>query len=254
MASDVGLGCAPEWEGHRLDGLHRLSHRLGKLGTALSLGLALLVSSLGAQEGLQRLASPRPPRTVGLLLMESTDGDPERPAGLPTPAVPPASPTPADPAPLMPGGLVPLPTGSPAQPATAAPDDPGSGGEGSGTRGASPHRGTREDAPSRSPGRGGSGTPPAGEAHAAYRAGLARWLAARKRYPAAARNQGRQGEVLLELELEPQGGLRGVRIERSSGHHLLDQAALALVKQSGALPPPPPGLSFVRVAVDFSLT
>jgi protein TonB len=68
-----------------------------------------------------------------------------------------------------------------------------------------------------------------------------------------ARNQGRQGEVLLALEIDPQGVLTLVRLERSSGHDLLDQAALSLVRSCGTLPPPPPGLRQIRVSVDYSL-
>ena len=53
--------------------------------------------------------------------------------------------------------------------------------------------------------------------------------------------RGWEGEVLLRLTIARTGGLRSVRVLRSSGHEVLDKHAVALVEGSGQLPKPPKG-------------
>lgn len=50
-------------------------------------------------------------------------------------------------------------------------------------------------------------------------------------YPMAARKQGVQGKVVLEVDVTPQGNAREVEIERSSGSAALDSAARDAVRQ-----------------------
>ena len=49
-------------------------------------------------------------------------------------------------------------------------------------------------------------------------------------YPSSARKRGFQGTVVLEVLVDPQGGVADLRVHTSSGYSILDQAALAGVK------------------------
>lgn len=50
-------------------------------------------------------------------------------------------------------------------------------------------------------------------------------------YPAAARKKGLQGVVLLRLELDSEGNIIALQVMRSSGHKILDRAAVSLLKK-----------------------
>lgn len=75
-------------------------------------------------------------------------------------------------------------------------------------------------------------------------------------YPADARSKGEQGNVLVEVELEPGGSIRGVRLKASSGHRSLDDAALRSARVLRFRPPqPPPGVvlhNAILVEIPFS--
>ncbi len=78
-------------------------------------------------------------------------------------------------------------------------------------------------------------------------------------YPADARARAEQGEVLVEVTLDPDGSVRGTRIIGSSGHARLDAAALQGARMLRFRPPrPPPGVVlrnaiFVEVPFSFRL-
>ena len=55
-------------------------------------------------------------------------------------------------------------------------------------------------------------------------------------YPPDAVARGQEGEVILLLSMTDSGQLSSVEIARSSGHALLDQAALDAARQIGSLP------------------
>ncbi len=55
-------------------------------------------------------------------------------------------------------------------------------------------------------------------------------------YPPEAVSQGLEGEVRLLLLLDGKGRLREARVASSSGHQLLDQAALAAAQAAGVFP------------------
>jgi protein TonB len=59
-------------------------------------------------------------------------------------------------------------------------------------------------------------------------------------YPPLAVTQGLEGEVVLLLTLDAGGQIRSLAIAKSSGHALLDDAALDAVRHIGALPDNPP--------------
>jgi protein TonB len=62
------------------------------------------------------------------------------------------------------------------------------------------------------------------------------WLARYRTYPLAARRARIEGVVQLRVTLMPDGRLVGARVEHSSGHPLLDQAALDLLARVAPLP------------------
>jgi protein TonB len=78
-------------------------------------------------------------------------------------------------------------------------------------------------------------------------------------YPADARAKAEQGDVLIEVMLDPDGSVRGTRIIESSGHARLDAAALQGARMLRFRPPrPPPGVVlrnaiFVEVPFSFRL-
>lgn len=49
-------------------------------------------------------------------------------------------------------------------------------------------------------------------------------------YPRISRAQGEEGEVLIEIQLSPEGSLIAAEVAKSSSHPRLDQAALAAVR------------------------
>jgi protein TonB len=75
-------------------------------------------------------------------------------------------------------------------------------------------------------------------------------------YPPQARDQGLQGLVLLRVRVLPDGKAGEVLVERSSGHAILDQAALRAVKAWLFVPATRNGIavaSWASVPVRFSL-
>jgi len=75
-------------------------------------------------------------------------------------------------------------------------------------------------------------------------------------YPTDARTRGEQGDVLVEIALDPGGALRSARVKQSSGHTSLDAAALQSARGLRFRPPrPPPGIVLrhdILVEVPFS--
>lgn len=56
------------------------------------------------------------------------------------------------------------------------------------------------------------------------------------KYPAAARSRGWQGQVLLRVKVTAEGYSESVTVERSSGHDLLDEAAVTAVEKWRFIP------------------
>jgi protein TonB len=75
---------------------------------------------------------------------------------------------------------------------------------------------------------------------AAYiRGTLSRYLNGRIVYPLAASRAGLQGVTTLRVRLARDGRILGVRLATSSGHALLDGAAVDSVERLGSMPAPP---------------
>jgi protein TonB len=75
-------------------------------------------------------------------------------------------------------------------------------------------------------------------------------------YPLAARRQGVQGRVVLSARVRADGGCTEVRLKKSSGHSLLDEAAQSTVRRWRFVPATRAGRavdSWVDVPVSFRL-
>jgi protein TonB len=66
-------------------------------------------------------------------------------------------------------------------------------------------------------------------------------------YPREAREQGLFGNLILHVAVRADGNLEGVRVVRSSGHKLLDRAAIRIVELAAPFAPFPPD---IRAEVD----
>jgi len=73
----------------------------------------------------------------------------------------------------------------------------------------------------------------------AYLARLQALIRKRLHYPARARRRGLEGEVLLDLEIAPDGTIQAVQVHRGSGHRALDRAAVRTLRAIANAGPPP---------------
>jgi protein TonB len=85
---------------------------------------------------------------------------------------------------------------------------------------------------------------------AAYGRNLAGAVARHQRYPRLAQIRQWQGTTLLQLELAAEGQLQSVRVLSSSGHEILDQQAIDMVRAATPLPPLPASLAGRSLTVD----
>ena len=94
-------------------------------------------------------------------------------------------------------------------------------------------------------------------AAADYMSVLQNWLEKHKEYPRSARLRRIEGAVLLYFSIDRGGRLLAYRIERSSGHRMLDTETIAMINRAQPLPPIPNDMSRdkleVVVPVQFSL-
>ena len=87
----------------------------------------------------------------------------------------------------------------------------------------------------------GDATPGGGMpgATADYFSHLRTWLERHKRYPRRAQLRRQEGTVMLRFVMNPQGRVLSYRIERSSGHRLLDEEVREMIKRASPLPAMP---------------
>ena len=76
-------------------------------------------------------------------------------------------------------------------------------------------------------------------AEARYKARLTKLIEANKQYPRRARRLGQQGKALVSFTISRNGDITAIRISRSSGRKILDQAVIDTIRRiSGQLPFP----------------
>ncbi len=111
------------------------------------------------------------------------------------------------------------------------------GGTGTGTEGAA-----SEATPEAAPVRTGPSRAELRRRVMSYIRGLSGSLAGQVGYPLAARRERLEGVVILRMRLASDGRVLAVRMSRSSGHAVLDEAALASVSGIASLSAPPDGV------------
>ncbi len=74
-----------------------------------------------------------------------------------------------------------------------------------------------------------------------------------KRYPPQAQARGEQGVAQLAFSIDRGGSVHNVRIVRSSGSSLLDEATLELLKRAAPLPAPPPEIAGAQIAISVPI-
>lgn len=95
-----------------------------------------------------------------------------------------------------------------------------------------------------------------GAAEASWQGLLLGHLERYRRYPPNARRAGQQGIAQIGFKVDSQGQVSDITLVASSGHALLDEAALSAIARANPVPPPPESLSGnlplqVRVPVSF---
>ena len=98
-------------------------------------------------------------------------------------------------------------------------------------------------------GGGTTGTDQGGQSQDRYYAELAAWLERHKRYPTHARRLRLEGVVRVRFVIDRTGRLISHRIENSSGHSALDEAASELLRRASPMPAIPPSLGQSRLEI-----
>jgi periplasmic protein TonB len=83
-------------------------------------------------------------------------------------------------------------------------------------------------------------------------AGVSAWLAAHRTYPEMARTLGRQGTVVVQITVDPDGHVEDVTLVQGSGTESLDHAAEALVR-GAHLPPFPADMKVAHQTVTIPI-
>ena len=82
-------------------------------------------------------------------------------------------------------------------------------------------------------------------------------IAKAKTYPSTARDENRQGKAYVSFKLSKDGRVMNFSIENSSGHNILDQAAIQAIKDGAPYPPIPDELdkqyASLKIPISFIL-
>lgn len=89
---------------------------------------------------------------------------------------------------------------------------------------------------------------------AGYARTLSDGVARLRRYPALARMRGWQGTAVVNVTIGQNGELLDLKVNRSSGHDILDQQALTMIREALPLPPPPEALRGLALVVQLPVT
>jgi protein TonB len=73
-------------------------------------------------------------------------------------------------------------------------------------------------------------------------------------YPSEARELGLFGNLILHVAVRSDGSLEGIRVVRSSGHEVLDQAAIRIVQLAAPFAPFPPNIKRETDVLDITRT
>ena len=100
----------------------------------------------------------------------------------------------------------------------------------------------------------GSGNP---DAMKAYISKVVRQLQRHKKYPQSARSQHIQGQVTVAFTVTRDGSVHSPRLAKSSGHKILDDEVMAMLRRASPMPPIPRELArdsvSLKVPIAFSI-
>jgi protein TonB len=85
-----------------------------------------------------------------------------------------------------------------------------------------------------------------------WQAAISAWIAAHRVYPEEARRRGEEGPVAVRFTVDRSGHVIEAGIVSGSGSALLDEAAVALLRQA-VLPAFPPSMTEARVTIRTSI-
>lgn len=74
-----------------------------------------------------------------------------------------------------------------------------------------------------------------------------------KQYPQIARLRGWEGTAIIAIQLSAAGHIVGTKIAQSTGHDVLDQQALTMIRQAGPLPPLPYAIAGEALTVQLPI-
>jgi len=82
---------------------------------------------------------------------------------------------------------------------------------------------------------------------------ISAWVRRKQEYPPAAIRRGWEGTTVVQLRLTAEGQVADIVVVGKSGHDVLDEAAIKMVRSAAPLPTPPEGLRSVLVPIKFRL-
>lgn len=85
----------------------------------------------------------------------------------------------------------------------------------------------------------GNSTAKEAELMSRYEQLISLWIEKFKQYPMEAREQGLQGETVVRIRIDRKGNIRYYILEHSTGHQLLDRAAIDMVRRANPVPAVP---------------
>ena len=72
-------------------------------------------------------------------------------------------------------------------------------------------------------------------------------------YPAVAKRRHWEGTTVVQLRFTAEGKVEDISVVDTSGHDILDEAAVKMIRHATPLPVPPQGLRVVLIPVNFHL-
>lgn len=98
----------------------------------------------------------------------------------------------------------------------------------------------------------GAGNPALSPA-ARYEQLISSWIEKFKQYPPEARAQGLRGVPIVRVRVDRRGNVRFVGLDVSTGHQVLDRAAIAMINNANPLPPAPPEYKAEQELLEFKI-
>ena len=86
-----------------------------------------------------------------------------------------------------------------------------------------------------------------------YRQIISARIKQHEEYPQVAKRRHWEGTTVVQLQFTPEGKVADISVVEKSGHDILDEAAVKMIRNAAPLPIPPEGLRTVLVPIKFRL-